>query len=50
MVMSTATLATALGDRLIELDLNPVVVLDRDQGAVVVDHLMVLADGQPADR
>ncbi|MCY3632562.1 MAG: acetate--CoA ligase family protein [bacterium] len=43
-VMSTATLAAALGDRLVELDLNPVVVLDRGQGAVVVDHLMILAD------
>ncbi len=42
-VMSTANLATALGDRLAELDLNPVVVLDRGKGAVVVDHLMVLA-------
>ena len=43
-IMATATLATALGDRLVELDLNPVVVLDRGRGAVVVDHLMVLAD------
>ena len=43
-VMATATLATALGDRLAELDLNPVVVLDRGQGAVAVDHLMILAD------
>ena len=43
-VMVAATLATALGDRLAELDLNPVVVLDRGQGAVVVDHLMILAD------
>lgn len=42
-VMATAILTTALGDRLTELDLNPVVVLDRGQGAVVVDHLMVLA-------
>ena len=42
-IMATATLATALGDRLVELDLNPVVVLDRGQGAVVVDHLMILA-------
>lgn len=49
-IMSTANLATALGDRLAELDLNPVVVLDRGQGAVVVDHLMILADEQPADR
>ena len=43
-VMAAATLATALGDRLTELDLNPVVVLDRGQGAVIVDHLMILAD------
>ena len=42
-IMSTATLATALGDRLVELDLNPVVVLDRGHGAVIVDHLMILA-------
>ena len=42
-IMATATLATVLGDRLVELDLNPVVVLDRGQGAVVVDHLMILA-------
>lgn len=43
-IMSIATLATALGDRLAELDLNPVVVLDRGQGAIVVDHLMILSD------
>ena len=43
-VMATANLATALGGRLTELDLNPVVVLDRGQGAIIVDHLMVLAD------
>lgn len=49
-VMATATLATALGDRLVELDLNPVVVLDRGQGAAVVDHLMILADERPVDR
>lgn len=54
-VMSTANLATALGDRLTELDLNPVVVLDRGNGAVVVDHLMVLAESlthepDPRDR
>ncbi len=42
-IMSTARLAAALGDRLAELDLNPVVVLDRGKGALVVDHLMVLA-------
>ncbi len=46
-IMSTAHLAAALGDRLAELDLNPVVVLDRDQGAVVVDHLMILASEWP---
>ena len=49
-VMATATLATALGDRLTELDLNPVVVLDRGKGAIVVDHLMILADERPADH
>ena len=49
-IMSTATLATALGNRLTELDLNPVVVLDRGQGAVIVDHLMILADDQLTDR
>ena len=43
-IMATATLAAALDDRLTELDLNPVVVLDRGLGAVVVDHLMILAD------
>lgn len=43
-IMATATLASALGDRLAELDLNPVVVRARGQGAVVVDHLMILAD------
>ena len=48
-IMSTAHLATALGDRLTELDLNPVVVLDRGRGAVVVDQLMILAGEQPAD-
>ena len=49
-VMATATLATALGECLAELDLNPVVVLDRGHGAVVVDHLMILDEGQPVDR
>ena len=48
-IMATATLAAALDDRLAELDLNPVVVLDRGHGAVVVDHLMVLAVGNPVD-
>ncbi len=43
-VMTTAALATALGDRLGELDLNPVVVREHGRGAVVVDHLMVTAD------
>ena len=42
-VMATATLASALGDRLAELDLNPVVALARGQDAVIVDHLIVLA-------
>ena len=40
--LSVASLATACGDRLAELDLNPVVVRDKGQGAVAVDSLVVL--------
>jgi acyl-CoA synthetase (NDP forming) len=45
-VLAVARLAAACGDRLVELDLNPVVVLPR--GAVAVDSLVVLAAGPPA--
>ncbi len=38
-VLAVARLASSCGDRLVELDLNPVVVLDR--GAVAVDSLVV---------
>jgi acyl-CoA synthetase (NDP forming) len=40
-VLAVARLATACGDRLVELDLNPVVV--RESGAVAVDSLVVVA-------
>ncbi|HXQ63156.1 MAG TPA: acetate--CoA ligase family protein [Acidimicrobiales bacterium] len=41
-VLSVARLAAACGDRLAELDLNPVVV--RPRGAVAVDSLVVASD------
>jgi len=40
-------LATACGDRLVELDLNPVVVREKGAGAVAVDSLVVLQSGSP---
>ncbi len=40
--LSVASLATACGDRLAELDLNPVVVREQGAGAVAVDSLVVL--------
>ena len=40
-VLAVARLAAACGDRLVELDLNPVVV--RPKGAVAVDSLVVTA-------
>ncbi len=40
--LSVASLATACGDRLAELDLNPVVVREKGAGAVAVDSLVVL--------
>jgi acyl-CoA synthetase (NDP forming) len=40
-VLAVARLASACGEHLVELDLNPVVVLDR--GAVAVDSLVVTA-------
>lgn len=41
-MLATAKLATALGDRLVELDLNPVLV--RTRGVSAVDALVVLAE------
>jgi acyl-CoA synthetase (NDP forming) len=41
--LAVAKLATACGDRLAELDLNPVVVRERGAGAVAVDSLVVAA-------
>jgi acyl-CoA synthetase (NDP forming) len=40
--LSVAKLATACGDRLAELDLNPVVVRERGKGAVAVDSLVIV--------
>ncbi|HTT87625.1 MAG TPA: acetate--CoA ligase family protein, partial [Acidimicrobiales bacterium] len=44
-ILAVARLATACGERLAELDLNPVVV--RPRGAVAVDSLVVLAPLAP---
>jgi acyl-CoA synthetase (NDP forming) len=41
LILSVARLAAACGDRLVELDLNPVVV--RPRGAVAVDSLVVVS-------
>ena len=46
-VARTSRMAVDLGDRLIELDLNPIVVRARGRGAVVVDCRATLAAGQP---
>jgi acyl-CoA synthetase (NDP forming) len=40
--LSVASLANDCGDRLVELDLNPVVVREKGEGAVAVDSLVVL--------
>ena len=42
-IAAIAAAAEALGDRLIELDVNPLLVLPAGQGAVAVDALIVLA-------
>lgn len=44
-LLNVAKLATDLGERLAELDINPLIVLDKGQGAVAVDNLIVL-DGK----
>lgn len=41
LIVQVARLASALGERLAELDLNPVIATP--EGAVIVDHLVVLA-------
>ena len=41
LIVQVAGLASALGDRLAELDLNPVIATP--EGALIVDHLVVLA-------
>lgn len=48
--LAVAKLATACGDRLAELDLNPVVVRDRGHGAVAVDSLVIVhGPDEPAE-
>ena len=44
LIVQVAGLASALGERLAELDLNPVIATP--EGAVIVDHLVVLASGE----
>ena len=44
-VMAVAAFAEAHRDRLLELDVNPLLVLPQGQGALAVDALVVLADG-----
>ena len=41
LIVQVAGLASSLGERLAELDLNPVIATP--EGVVVVDHLVVLA-------
>jgi hypothetical protein len=42
-VMAIAKFADAHRDRLVELDVNPLMVLPEGQGAVAVDALIVMA-------
>ena len=42
-IMAIARFADAHRDRLVELDVNPLMVLPRGQGAVAVDALIVMA-------
>jgi acyl-CoA synthetase (NDP forming) len=43
LVEGVSALAEQLGDRLVELDLNPVIVYERGQGVAIADALAVLA-------
>lgn len=45
LVVRVSRLAAALGERLSELDLNPVIVRPRGEGARIVDALLVLKPG-----
>ena len=44
-VMAVAGFAEAHRDRLVELDVNPLLVLPKGQGAIAVDALIVMAEG-----
>lgn len=50
LVSSFSALAAALAGQLEEIDLNPVVVLPRGQGARVVDALMVRRRSAPTGQ
>jgi hypothetical protein len=43
-IVAIAAAAEALGNRLVELDVNPLLVLPAGQGAIAVDALIVLAE------
>jgi hypothetical protein len=43
MIMAVQRLALASGERLLELDLNPVAVRPRGRGAIALDALLVAA-------
>lgn len=43
-VAEVSRLSVDIGDRLVELDINPVAILPRGEGAVALDALMVLSD------
>lgn len=47
-IAGVARLAERLGDRLVSLDVNPIVVRRRGRGAFAVDLLAVLSDGPAA--
>ena len=44
-LMKTSTLAMQLGDRLVEMDINPLAALPPGSGAVALDALVILGDG-----
>lgn len=47
-IVAFSRMAAQLGDRLLEAEINPVLVLPRGQGVRAVDGLVVLADAPPA--
>jgi hypothetical protein len=47
-VMAVVDFAEAQRDRLLELDVNPLLVLPKGRGAVAVDALVVMAGPEPS--